>query len=365
MCNSYQMLFDDQEHIIYKQETDLPKLEGQEVLVKIKYTTLCGSDIHTYTGKRKEPSPIILGHEIVGEVVAIGCDQPLYDLKGSVLKKGDLITWTIFAAKEQDEYYKQGIPQKSKHLFKYGHVQYAVDNAFNGGLATHCILREGTGILKIPTEIDPTLAPIINCAGATVMSAFRIIDSVKDKHLLIFGAGVLGLLASAVARTLEVGTITVVDIDNQRLEKANLFGADFTYNSNSSSKEQLRAITSSFYKKGFDIVIDMSGAYTAMELGIEFSAIGAQNIWIGGVTPMKPLPINPEQIIRQLLTIKGMHNYNYTDFIKAVDFFQKYSTRFPLQTFIEKQFTLEQTALAFEYAVEHHPFRVLISNEDE
>ena len=358
------MLFDDQKHIIYKQQADLPQLQGQEVLVKIKYTTLCGSDIHTYTGKRKEPSPIVLGHEIVGEVVDFGCDEPFYDLKGNVLEKGDLITWTIFAAKDKDEYYREGIPQKSKDLFKYGHLKYTPDNTFNGGLATHCVLREGTGILKVPQEVDPTLAPIINCAGATVMSAFRIIDEIKDKNILIFGAGVLGLIACGVAKTLGVTTITSVDIDSKRLEKAKLFGADFTYNSNKDSKEQLKEITSVFYKKGFDVIIDMSGAYSAMELGLEFSAVGAQSIWIGGVTPSKDLPINPEQIIRKLLTIKGMHNYNYADFIAAVDFFQNYSTHFPFKTFIEKRFALTQSEQAFKYAVTHRPFRVLITTED-
>lgn len=358
------MLFDDQKHCIYKEETDLPQLKGQEVLVKIKYTTLCGSDIHTYTGKRKEPSPIVLGHEIVGEIVGIGGESPLYDLKGEVLKKGDFITWTIFAAKEQDEYFNQGIPQKSRDLFKYGHVKATSENVFNGGLATHCVLREGTGILKVPSEVSPLVAPIINCAGATVMSAFRLVDTMKGKHLLIFGAGVLGLLASAVAKTLGTASITVADIDEERLSKAPLFGADFTYNSKA-PKTDLSSIRANFYKQGFDVVIDMSGAHSAMELGLEFSAIGAQNIWIGGVTPMKPIPIDPEQIIRKLLTIRGMHNYNYQDFIQAVSFFQQHSARFPFDTFIEKQFDLTQTAEAFEYAVKHHPFRVLIKNENE
>ena len=363
MCNSFQMLFDDQEQTIYKQVADLPALEAQEILVKIKYTTLCGSDIHTYTGKRKEPSPIILGHEIVGEITALANDEPMVDLKGEALAIGDLITWTIFAATEEDEYYNQGIPQKSKDLFKYGHVKCTTSNVYNGGLATHCILRKGTGILKVPATVTPTLAPIINCAGATVMSAFRIIDDIKGKNVLICGAGVLGLLSAAVAKTLEVASITLMDINDQRLEMAKSFGADFTYNS-LTPQENLTAITEQFYKKGFDVIIDMSGAYSAMEIGLAYSAIGAQNIWVGGVTPMPAIGINPEQMIRKLLTIKGMHNYNYEDFIQAVTFFEKYSTTFPLQQFIEKSFPLEQTKEAFDYAVANHPFRVLITNLD-
>lgn len=364
MCNSYQMLFDDQKRILYKENSEVPQLHDGELLVRIRYTTLCGSDIHTFTGKRTEPSPIVLGHEIVGEIVALPADGPVYDLKGDLLQKGDFITWTIFAAPQHDEYYRQSIPQKAKGLFKYGHVQCTPENAYSGGLATHCILRGGTGILKVPAAVPPTLAPVINCAGATVMAAFRILDTVEQRNVVIFGAGVLGLIAAAVAKTSGAATVTMVDISNERLQLSRSFGADFVYNS-SRPKEELSAITSGFYKQGFDVVLDMSGALEAMKTGLDYSAVGAQNIWVGGVTPMDPLPVNPELMIRRLLTIRGMHNYNYDDFVKAVDFFEQHVSDFPFVQFIEKAFPLEQAYEAFEYAVAHKPFRVLITNLDD
>lgn len=356
------MLFDDQKRIIYKETAQIPSLNKGEIVVKIKYTTLCGSDIHTFTGKRTEPSPIVLGHEIVGEICGFADNSAPYDLKGEKLQKGDLITWTIFAATQEDEFFKQAMPQKSKDLFKYGHVKYTKENTYNGGLATHCILRSGTGILKVPAAVPPALATLINCAGATVMAAFRLTGSVENKNIAIFGAGVLGLLAAAAAKTQNAASITLIDIDAERLELAKEFGADFIYNSKN-PKEELIEITNRYYKKGFDVVVDMSGAREAMALGLECSAVGAENIWIGGVVPMAPLPVNPEHIIRKLLTIKGMHNYNYTDFIQAVDFFETYAVRFPFYKFIEKTFALAQSHEAFEYAVACKPLRVLIAND--
>ncbi|WP_175623405.1 zinc-binding dehydrogenase [Chryseobacterium schmidteae] len=361
MCKPFQMLFNDEQKIIYKNTADLPQLQSGEILVKNKYTTLCGSDIHTYTGKRKEPSPIILGHEIVGEIVELGSAVPFYDLKGNVLNIGDLVTWTIFAVQNEDEFSAENIPQKSAQLFKYGHVKCTEINTYNGGMATHCLLREGTGILKIPSTIPLKLAPIINCAVATVMAGFRIADSVSQKNVLIIGAGVLGLVASAFAKISGAATITLMDIDNQRLEYSKKFGVDFIYNS-LNENDGIKEITDKFYKKGFDVIIDMSGSWDAMKMGIEVSAVGAQNIWIGGVTPMPDLPLNPEQIIRKLLTIKGMHNYNYDDFINAVDFMEKHHADFPFIELIEAEFPLEQTKEAFDYAVENKPYRVVISN---
>src|SRR5690606_27880075 len=230
MCNSFQMLFHDNSRSIQKDTTSIPGLKEGEILVKNRYVTLCGSDIHTYTGKRKEPSPIVLGHEIVGEIVELGSNIPFYDLKGTILNIGDIVTWTIFSVCGDDEFVRDGIPQKSKKLFKYGHVQFSENSSYNGGLATHCILREGTAILKLPASIPLKLAPVINCAGATVMACFRIIENITHKNVLIIGAGVLGLIAAAVAKKSGANSVTLMDVDKKRLKQAKAFGANFICN---------------------------------------------------------------------------------------------------------------------------------------
>lgn len=364
MCNSCVMLFNEKNGSIVPEYTALPELKKGEILVKNKYTTLCGSDLHTFTGRRKEPSPIVLGHEIVGEIIELAQNEPLYDLNGNILKIGDLITWTIFAATDTDEFVDDKMPQKSASLFKYGHVQFTENEKFNGGLGTHCVLKIGTGILKVPSSVDEKFAPIINCAGATVMAAHRLIDQIENKNVLILGAGVLGLIAAAVAKEKKASSVTVLDIDDRRLEKSKSFGADYIYNS-LNPIEELTSITSKFYKKGFDAIIDMSGSIEAIKIGLQFSAIGAQHIWIGAVTPTENIEINPEVMIRRLLSIKGMHNYNYEDFINAVNFFEDHFAHYPFDTFIEKEFALQDTEQAFQYAIKHKPYRVLITIQDE
>lgn len=86
MCKSCVMLFDENNGSILPKYTSLPELQKGEILVKNKYTTLCGSDLHTFTGRRKEPSPIVLGHEIVGEIMELANNESLYDLNGNILK---------------------------------------------------------------------------------------------------------------------------------------------------------------------------------------------------------------------------------------------------------------------------------------
>lgn len=105
----------------------------------------------------------------------------------------------------------------------------------------------------------------------------------------------------------------------------------------------------------------MSGSVEAIKTGLKFSATGAQHIWIGAVTPTENIEINPEVMIRKLLSIKGMHNYNYEDFINAVNFFKDHFTDYPFGTFVEKEFTLQETEKAFQYAIKYKPYRVLIT----
>ncbi len=69
-----------------------------ELLVKIKYATICRSDLSTYSGKRREKTPTILGHEAVGQIVKLGAKSPQKDWSGQPLSTGDRITWAIHAS---------------------------------------------------------------------------------------------------------------------------------------------------------------------------------------------------------------------------------------------------------------------------
>ena len=112
-------LYDNSQHKILIQTGTLPTLKEGEILVKILCTSLCRSDLHTYQGKRIEKNPTILGHEIMGVISNFGPSSPTHDLRGTLLNKGNKITWAIYASSPEDELSKKGIPQKAKDLFKY------------------------------------------------------------------------------------------------------------------------------------------------------------------------------------------------------------------------------------------------------
>ena len=95
-----------------------PELQPGEVLARVVCCTLCGSDLHTIAGRRKELSPSILGHEILGVVEEVS-DEPAVDVHGDPLKPGDRITWSICVSCGRCDRCLRGLPQKCRHLHKY------------------------------------------------------------------------------------------------------------------------------------------------------------------------------------------------------------------------------------------------------
>jgi putative phosphonate catabolism associated alcohol dehydrogenase len=336
-------------------EGDIAVDHAHSVIVKNRYTTLCGSDIHTFCGHRKEPDQVVLGHEIVGDILWIPPGQIVTDLRGAPVGIGDRITWSIFAVPPGIEAPRPDMPQKSEQLFKYGHAPAISTDLFNGGLADYCVLRPNTAFLKISPEIPLKVTATISCAHATVEGALRVAGDIAGKKVLIFGAGLLGISCVAMCREAGAKWIGLIDNDEERLTWGAKFGVDeiFTFPKNSNNDN--------FPWPDADIVFDMTGHPGAMKAGIESLALGGSAVWIGAVFPTAPVPVDAQLIVRRVLSIKGLHNYNYDDFLNAAIFIESNYRKYPFEDLVEKEFTLDQVDDAFKYASEIKPIRVGIT----
>jgi putative phosphonate catabolism associated alcohol dehydrogenase len=337
-------------------EQEIPSLKPGEILVQNEYATLCRSDLHTVSGKRIEKTPTILGHEVVGRISKLGSDAPKHDLRGQELKVGDRISWAIYASNPEDELAKAGIPQKAADLFKYGHERITQSNSFHGGLGQHILLRSNTPIIKIDEGIPLPVASIINCAVATVAGAVRLAGELTGKKVLVSGAGMLGTVACAMSKSQGASRVVVADIDRERLAMAKEFGADEVLLLNKGQKAEREQDFGGV--SPFQVVIETSGQATAMQQTLGTLSIGGTAVWIGAAYPQPDLKLNGEQVLRNLWTIRGLHNYNEQDFVHAVSFMEKYHTHFPFQKLIHDGFTLDQINEAFAYGARENPFRV-------
>jgi alcohol dehydrogenase len=336
----------------------VPPAKAGEIIVRNLYTTLCGSDIHTYCGRRIEPAQVVLGHEIVGDILWIDPEHPGKDFRGTPIKIGDRVTWSIFSVPADVAAPRADMPQKSDQLFKYGHALANGNDVFNGGLADYCVLHANTAVLKISSDIPVKVAATISCAHATVMGALRVAEKIAGKRVLVFGAGLLGLSCTAMCREAGASWIGLVDNDDSRLHWGEKFGTNECYHFSSSDN------TDTLPWADVDLVFDMTGNAQAMKTGIDSLALGGCAIWIGAVFPEKPVQVDAQKIVRKILQIRGLHNYNYDDFVNATVFIENNYQKYPFEDLIEKEYPLDEVADAFKFASQSKPVRVGIKISD-
>lgn len=326
-------------------EIEIPEPDNEEIIVQITYTTICTSDLHTYYGRRKSPSPGILGHEIIGKIVKLG--QHIHsDYNGEKITTGDLITWSVYAFDPDNLQAKRGIPQKSPGLFKYGHQTILNDSPLSGGFATHCVLKKGSSVFKLSTELLPSEAAPLNCTHATVAGALRLAGDIDNKNVMVFGAGMLGLSACAMSKERGAKNVYAADINPERLSTAKKFGTSETFIASLSKTEIIENLNG----EDIDIVIDTTGNPEAMALGINLLTLGGVAVWVGAVYNAPKTQIDAETIVRNILSVKGLHNYTPQDLATAIEFMNSCHKKYPFKELVGKEYSLCELDTAFKTA---------------
>jgi D-arabinose 1-dehydrogenase-like Zn-dependent alcohol dehydrogenase len=171
-----------------------------EVLVKVRMCTICRSDIHSYLGHRPNPTPGVLGHEIIGTIVELG-DGVVKDMRGDPLRPGDRITWSEYFI-PGSSYHTEvlDLPQKSPGVDKYGHMAVTTDPHHHGGFGQYCYILPRSWILRLPDELTDAEATPVNCGVATVACLTEKAEIRLGDAVVVQGLGLLGLYAAAMAK---------------------------------------------------------------------------------------------------------------------------------------------------------------------
>jgi len=342
---------------------ELPSPGPGEVLVRITCSTLCGSDVHTFLGHRSTPVPTILGHEIMGVVACLDADQSVSDHAGRRLQVGDRITWSIAACCGDCFFCDHEVPQKCERLFKYGHEKIVPEHPLSGGLADYCHLAAGTAIFRVPDALPDAVACPANCATATVAAAIRVGGGCDRKSVLIQGAGMLGLTATAMARSRGAREVIVCDVNADRLQRAQDFGATHTLPVSENPQELIAGVRDLTRGRGVDLALELSGAPSAVETGVQLPRIGGRYVLIGSTFPTPPIALDPESVVRRCLTIVGNHNYRPEDLGEAVAFLLEHGRDFPFADLVHDEFALPDAEAAFARAIEGMDLRVAVRPE--
>lgn len=341
-------------------DIDLPDLTPGEVLVDVECCTLCGSDLHTFNGRRETPVPTILGHEIMGHVSELPSGEAVLDARGEPLQVGDRITWSVAAHCGECFFCLHGLPQKCERLFKYGHERIDGPHPLSGGLAAHCHLSRGTSIYKVDTSLPREVAAPASCATATVACALRAAGDLTGAVALVQGAGTLGLTACAMLRHQGAREVLLCDVDPQRLARGADFGATQTMVVSDEPEALQRLVHEATAGRGADVALELSGSSAAVEQALPLLRVGGVYVLVGAVFPGPAVSIAPERIVRGCLSIVGVHNYAPVDLGTALDFLVATQGDYPFAELVAASYPLAQTQQAFQYALEHAPPRVLV-----
>jgi alcohol dehydrogenase len=309
-------------------------------------------------GRRSEPVPIILGHEIIGRIVQFGENAPTTDARGLTANIGDRITWAVGVGCGRCYFCRNELPQKCERLFKYGHHKLHADRPTGGGLADQIVLAPGTVWYKVPETIPDAVGAMANCATATVAGLMRAASPIASKSVAVLGAGVLGLTACAMSRSAGAMQVLGVDCNAQCRERALRFGATSVSSADRSElREQVMALTEG---RGVDVAIELAGTADSVENALEIARIGGQVLLAGTVAPTGPVTFDPEQVVRKLVTIEGVHNYHPRDLDVALDFLETHGQTYPFSELIAGEYPLEHAVDAFEFARNAPGVRVVV-----
>jgi alcohol dehydrogenase len=330
----------------------VPEPSGEQVLVRVTGCTLCGSDLHTYSGRRNAPVPSVLGHEIVGRIAALGPAAPRHDLAGRDLTVGTRVTWSIVANCGGCFFCTRRLPQKCERMVKYGHERLRAGFEWTGGLADYVLLTAGTSLVRLPDELSDEAACPAGCVGATAAAILAAAGDVSGSAILVFGAGPLGLTACAMARSAGASEVLCCDVRRERLERAGSFGATAV----SLPNELETAVRERTAGYGVDVALEASGAPEAFERSLSLTRTGGVIVLAGAVLPTPPVAVAPERLVRGHLTVRGVHNYAPPDLLRAVRFLAE--TRYPFGALVSAWLPLEETERAFAAARSADVFRI-------
>lgn len=307
-----------------------PSLGPNELLIQMSMATICGSDLHTYEGRRPAPTPCVLGHEGIGVIIGIGSGRDPFLL-------GKRVTWTLTdtcgccaPCQEWD------LPQKCHSLLKYGHSSINDGSGFEGCFASHLILRGGTEIVILPDKLPDAYVAPANCALATMVAVVEKIPP-QAKKVLIQGAGLLGLYGTALLRHRGVAEILVSDPIPTRTDLISHFGGkEFTMADD--------------HEKTFDAVIEVAGVPEVIEEGIRLLRPGGTYVLAGMVHEETRFEICGLDLVRGCVSMIGVHNYAARHLSQGIDFLASTQNDFPWEKLVSPPLPLSKIDEAFALA---------------
>ncbi len=319
-------------------ESETPKPQGTQVLVRVNSVGVCHSDLHLWEGgydlgdgqfmkvtDRGVSYPVIPGHEIVGVVEETG------DAVSGV-SKGEQVLVFPWIGCGQCPACKVGNENLCDTPKSMGIFQ-------DGGYSDYALIPNSKYLAKLD-GVDPDAATSLACSGLTAYTAIKKANQNLPEFIVIVGAGGLGLMGVQIASAITDAKIICVDLDDQKLETAKEMGAHFTVNSK--DPKTVQKIMSICNEKGADSVVDFVNAPPTAKLDFAILRKRGNLVLVGlfgGSIELSLVTIPLKSIV-----IQGAYTGNYNDMVELLDLARKGT----INPVISKRYSLDDANIALE-----------------
>jgi len=314
---------------LWMEQTPVPEIGPNDVLIKIKTSAICGTDIHIFKwdawAEKTIPVPMVVGHEYVGEIVAIGSAVKGYHIGDRVSGEGHIVCGLC-----------RNCRAGKRHLCRN---TFGVGVNRPGSFAEYLSLP-AENVFKIPAEIPSNIAAIFDPLGNAVHTALSF--DLVGEDVLITGAGPIGMMAIPICRHAGARHIVITDVNDYRLNLAKKMGATRAVNvTQTNLKDVMNDLAMT---EGFDVGLEMSGVPSGFQNMLAHMNHGGK-IALLGILP-NGTGIEWDDVIFKGLIVKGIYGREmYETWYKMASMLQSGLDVSPV---ITHEFAIDDFQQAFE-----------------
>jgi threonine 3-dehydrogenase len=314
---------------IWMQEVEQPDFGPNDVLIKVKKTAICGTDIHIYNwdewAQKTIPIPMSIGHEFSGVVVAVGQEVRGFEVGDRVSGEGH-ITCGIC----------RNCRAGKRHLCRN---TLGVGVNRRGAFAEYLALP-AINVLKLPHDVTDEQAAILDPLGNAAHTALSF--DLVGEDVLITGAGPIGIMACAIAKKVGARHVVITDVNEYRLAIARQMGATLAVDVSKTNLSQVKAELG--MKEGFDVGLEMAGHPQALNDLVRAMNHGGRVALLG--IPPNETAIDWNEVIFKGLVLKGIYGREmFETWYKMIALLQ---SGLDLKPVITHRFQVDEYQQAFE-----------------
>lgn len=275
---------------IWMVDVPMPTISDNDVLVKIKKTAICGTDVHIYNwdewSQKTIPVPMVVGHEFAGEIVEMGKNVKGFKVGDRVSAEGHIVCGHC-------------------RNCRAGKVHLCPNTIGIGVNRQGCFAEylsvPASNLYKLPEKVTDDLGAILDPMGNATHTALSF--NLIGEDVLITGAGPIGIMAARIAKFVGARNVVITDVNQYRLDLATKMGATLAVDvSKQSIKEAMKQLG---MKEGFDVGLEMSGNGRAFNDMLKSMKNGG-NISLLGILPSNTA-IDWSDVIFKGLFLKGIY----------------------------------------------------------